>query len=279
MFTLKSGNRELEINPTLIMGVVNLTPDSFYSASRAFSESDYINIIDKMVSDGVDIIDLGGQSTRPGATLVGDDEEYIRIAGALDYIRSKYPKVWVSIDTFHAEVARLSLEKGAHIINDVTAGEFDKKIHAVVAEFDACYVCMHMQGNPQNMQVKPHYKNVTADVMEFLKLKIKECEHDGIKNIILDPGFGFGKTIEHNYELVKNLNIFSELGYPLLAGFSRKSMIYKVLDTTPENSLIGTTVLNTIGILSGVSILRVHDILEAKQCIRIISLIKKSTTY
>jgi len=279
MFTLKSGNRELEINSTLIMGVVNLTPDSFYSASRAFSESEYIKIIDQMVSDGVDIIDLGGQSTRPGATLVSDDDEYSRINGALDYIRLRYPQVWVSIDTFHSKVARLALEKGAHIINDVTAGDYDENIHSVVAEFDGCYVCMHMQGNPENMQVNPTYKNVTNEVMEFLKTKIKQCEQAGIKNIIIDPGFGFGKTIEHNYELVKTLNTFTELGYPLLVGFSRKSMIYKVLGTTPEKSLNATTVLNTIGILSGVSILRVHDILEAKECTKIISLIKKSTNF
>lgn len=275
MFTLKSGYRKLEIKYPLIMGVVNLTPDSFYSVSRAFSESEYIKIIDQMVLDGVDIIDLGGQSTRPGATLVSDEDEYSRIAGALDYIILKYPQVWVSIDTFHSNVARQALEKGAHIINDITSGGFDKNIHSVVAEFNGCYVCMHMQGNPENMQVNPSYKNVTTEVMEFFKTKINQCEQAGIKNIVIDPGFGFGKTIEHNYELVKNLDSFIGFGYPVLAGFSRKSMIYKMLDTTPENSLNATTVLNTIGVLKGVSILRVHDVKEAAEVIKVINCVNK----
>jgi dihydropteroate synthase len=274
MFTLKSGSRELEINSPLIMGVVNLTPDSFYSASRAFSESEYIKIIDQMVSDGVDIIDLGGQSTRPGATLVSDDDEYNRINGALDYIRLRYPQVWVSIDTFHSKVARLALEKGAHIINDVTAGHFDKNIHSVVAEYDGCYVCMHMQGNPNNMQINPSYNDVTSEIADFFKSKIEECKKNGINSIIIDPGFGFGKTIEHNYEILNNLDLFVGFRYPVLAGFSRKSMLYKLLGTTPEKSLNGTTVLNTIGILKGVSILRVHDVKEAAESIKIFNAMK-----
>ena len=276
MFTLKSGDRELEIRSPLIMGVVNLTPDSFYSVSRAFSESEYIKKIDQMVSDGVDIIDLGGQSTRPGATLISDEDEYSRIAGALDYILSRYPQVWVSVDTFYSKVARKALQKGAHIINDVTAGGFDKNIHSIVSEFDGCYVCMHMQGKPENMQVAPTYKDVTTEVMDFLQIKIKQCLQVGIKNIVIDPGFGFGKTIEHNYELVKTLNTFTELGYPLLVGFSRKSMIYKVLGTTPEKSLNATTVLNTIGVIKGASILRVHDVKEAIECKDIINMIRNN---
>ena len=270
MFTLKSGSRDLHIKSPLVMGVVNLTPDSFYSSSRVYAESDFIKNIDEMVSEGTDIIDLGGQSSRPGATLISAEEEYTRIAGALEYVRSKYPQVLVSIDTFHSEVARKALEKGAHIINDISAGDFDKQIHSVVADFDACYVCMHMQGNPGNMQVNPTYQNITSEILHFFKSKIKQCKKSGINSIILDPGFGFGKTIEHNYELVKNLKSFTELDYPVLAGFSRKSMIYKLLGKTPEDSLNGTTVLNTIGIMTGVSILRVHDVKEARECIKII---------
>jgi len=275
MFTLKSGSREFHIKTPLVMGVVNLTPDSFYSASRVFGDSDFINIIDEMVLEGADIIDLGGQSSRPGATLVNSEDEYNRIAGALEYLKLRYPQVWVSIDTFHSEVARKALEKGAHIINDISAGDFDKMMIATVAEFDACYVCMHMQGNPENMQIAPSYKNVTQEVLDFLRTKIKECENAGIKSLIVDPGFGFGKTIEHNYELVSNLELFIKLGYPVLAGFSRKSMIYKLLGTTPEKSLNATSVLNTYGLLKGVSVLRVHDILEAAECLKLINKINE----
>jgi len=270
MFTLKSGDRELEIRTPLIMGVVNLTPDSFYSSSRVYAESDFIKNIDEMVSEGTDIIDLGGQSSRPGATLISAEEEYTRIASALEYVRSKYPQVLVSIDTFHSDVARKALERGAHIINDISAGNFDKRMFSVAADFGACYVCMHMQGNPGNMQVNPTYQNITSEILHFFKSKIEQCKKSGINSIILDPGFGFGKTIEHNYELVKNLKSFTELDYPVLAGFSRKSMIYKLLGKTPEDSLNGTTVLNTIGIMTGVSILRVHDVKEARECIKII---------
>ena len=270
MFTLKSGSRDLHIKSPLVMGVVNLTPDSFYSASRVCAESDFVQIIDEMVSEGADIIDLGGQSSRPGATLISAEEEYTRIAGALEYVRSKYPQLWVSIDTFHSGVAKKALEKGAHIINDISAGDFDKKMHSVVADFDACYVCMHMQGNPVKMQLNPTYQNITSEILHFFKSKIEQCKKSGINSIILDPGFGFGKTIEHNYELVKNLKSFIDLDSPILAGFSRKSMIYKLLGKTPEDSLNGTTVLNTIGIMTGVSILRVHDVKEARECIKII---------
>ena len=271
MFTLKSGSRELHIKSPLVMGVVNLTPDSFYSASRVYAESDFVKLIDEMVSEGADIIDLGGQSSRPGATLITAEDEYTRIAGPLDYVRSNYSKVWVSIDTFHSEVARKALEKGANIINDISAGDFDKKMQSVVAEFDACYVCMHMQGNPETMQLNPTYQDITLEIINFFKSKIEECNKSGIKSIIIDPGFGFGKTIEHNYELVKNLKSFSALECPVMAGFSRKSMIYKVLGKTPEDSLNGTTVLNTIGIINGASILRVHDVQEAAECIKIVN--------
>ena len=274
MFTLKSGSRDLHIKSPLVMGVVNLTPDSFYSASRVCTESDFVQIIDEMVSEGADIIDLGGQSSRPGATLITAEDEYKRIADALEYVTSRYPQVWVSIDTFHSEVARKALEKGAHIINDIYAGDFDKKMHSVVADFDACYVCMHMQGNPVNMQLNPTYQNITSEILHFFKSKIEQCKKSGINSIILDPGFGFGKTIEHNYALVKNLKSFIDLDSPILAGFSRKSMIYKLLGKTPEDSLNGTTVLNTIGIMTGVSILRVHDVKEARECIKIIKEIK-----
>ena len=275
MFTLKSGSRQLQIKSPLLMGVVNLTPDSFYTASRVNTESGYRNLIDQMIFEGADIIDLGGQSTRPGSMQVSDEEEYFRIVGALEYVRSKYPHVWISIDTFHSKVARKALEKGAHIINDISSGNFDKMMIATVAEFDACYVCMHMQGNPENMQIAPSYKNVTQEVLDFLRTKIKECENAGIKSLIVDPGFGFGKTIEHNYELVSNLELFIELGYPVLAGFSRKSMIYKLLGTTPEKSLNATSVLNTYGLLKGVSVLRVHDILEAAECLKLINKINE----
>jgi dihydropteroate synthase len=274
MFTLKSGSRLLPIERPLIMGVINLTPDSFYKNSRAINQSDYIERIDQMVAQGVDIIDLGGQSSRPGAELINEEDEFKRIEGALEYTISKYPGIWVSVDTFHAAVAKKSLKKGAHIINDISAGEFDKRMLFTVAEFNACYVCMHMQGTPQKMQLKPSYLDVTTEVLDFFKGKIQQCLSAGIGSLIIDPGFGFGKSIEHNYKLANDLEMFVLMGWPVLTGFSRKSMIYKLLDFTPDQSLNGTTVLNTISIMKGASILRVHDVLEAAECVKITSAVK-----
>jgi dihydropteroate synthase len=271
MFTLESGERQLPIIEPLIMGVINLTPDSFYQASRVSSREAYESRIDQMVSEGVQIIDLGGQSSRPGAVVISADKEYERISGALEYTIKKYPNVWVSIDTFYASVAQRSLEKGAHIINDISAGNIDKSMLKTVADHKACYVCMHMKGDPQTMQRDPTYADVTQDILDFFNYKLNECKNAGVKSIIIDPGFGFGKQLKHNYKLLQNLDLFVELGFPVLTGFSRKSMIYKLLEIGPNESLNGTSVLNTIALMKGVSILRVHDIKEAIECIKIIN--------
>lgn len=275
MFTLESAGRQLPIRNPLVMGVINLTPDSFYEASRVSSKEAFETRVDQMVSEGAQIIDLGGQSSRPGAVLLSADEEYERISGALEYTIKKYPNVWVSIDTFHASVAQRSLENGAHIINDISAGNIDKSMLKTVADHKACYVCMHMKGDPQTMQRDPTYADVTKEILDFFNYKLNVCKNAGVKSIIIDPGFGFGKQLKHNYELLGNLDLFVELGIPVLTGFSRKSMIYKLLEIGPDESLNGTSVLNTIALIKGASILRVHDVREARECIKLTNALRK----
>jgi dihydropteroate synthase len=277
MFTLKSRGKELPIRHPLIMGVVNRTPDSFYAASRMESEEDYKSLIDKMVSNGVDIIDVGGQSTKPGAEMISIETELDRVIPTINYINEHYPTIWISIDTFNSAVAEAAVLAGALIVNDISAGTLDDKMIETVSALNCTYCCMHMQGSPETMQHNPTYDDVVEEVIGFLKTKITACRRAGIDSLILDPGFGFGKTIAHNYQLVKQLNRLSALGFPLLTGFSRKSMIYKVLETSPDDSLNGTTVLNTYALLNGTSILRVHDVLEARQAVQLINTIMKSS--
>ncbi len=276
MFTLKSRGKELPIHRPLVMGVVNRTPDSFYTASRMESEEDYKSLIDKMVSHGVDIIDVGGQSTKPGAEMISIETELERVIPPIDYIRDKYPTVWISIDTFNSAVAEAAVLAGALIVNDISAGSLDNTMIETVSALNCTYCCMHMQGSPETMQRNPTYDDVVEEVIAFLKTKIIDCRRAGIDSLILDPGFGFGKTLEHNYQLVKQLNRLSTLGFPILTGFSRKSMIYKLLEISPEDALNGTTVLNTFAILQGASIIRVHDVIEARQTVQLIEAIMKS---
>jgi dihydropteroate synthase len=273
MFTLKSRGKELPIHRSLIMGVVNRTPDSFYTASRMESEDDYKSLIDKMVSNGVDIIDVGGQSTKPGAEMISIATELERVISTIEYIKENYPNLWISIDTFNSVVAEAAVLAGALIVNDISAGNLDKKMIQTIAALDCTYCCMHMQGIPKTMQTKPTYDDVIEDVITFFNQKINECTDAGIDSLIIDPGFGFGKTIAHNYQLVKQLNRLSTLGFPLLTGFSRKSMISNLLAISSDQALNGTTVLNTYALLNGASILRVHDVLEARQAVQIIEAI------
>jgi len=273
MFTLKSRGKELPIHRSLIMGVVNRTPDSFYTASRMESEDDYKSLIDKMVSNGVDIIDVGGQSTKPGAEMISIETELERVISTIEYIKENYPNLWISIDTFNSVVAEAAVLAGALIVNDISAGNLDKKMIQTIAALDCTYCCMHMQGIPKTMQTKPTYDDVIEDVITFFNQKINECTDAGIDSLIIDPGFGFGKTIAHNYQLVKQLNRLSTLGFPLLTGFSRKSMISNLLAISSDQALNGTTVLNTYALLNGASILRVHDVLEARQAVQIIEAI------
>ena len=269
MFTLNSNGKQLNINTPLVMGVLNCTDDSFYEGSRSLELTDLQKRINQMIAEGVDIIDVGGQSTKPGAIQIETATEIERVKGALLYIHSQYPQQWVSIDTTRSEVAQFAVEHGADIVNDISAGNMDDKMISTVAALNVPYICMHMQGRPETMQIAPTYGNVTKDVIAFFKDKIAVLKEAGIQEIIIDPGFGFGKTIEHNYQLMHELEQFHQLELPLLVGISRKSMIYKLLGTTPEEALNGTTMLNTIALMHGAHILRVHDVKAAKEVVKL----------
>jgi len=269
MFTLNSNGKQLNINTPLVMGVLNCTDDSFYEGSRSLQLTDLEKRIDLMIAEGVDIIDVGGQSTKPGAFQIETKIEIERVNGALHYIQTEYPNQWVSIDTTRSEVAQFAVEHGADIVNDISAGNMDDKMISTVAALHVPYICMHMQGRPETMQNAPTYENVTTEIIAFFKEKIAILNEAGIKEVIIDPGFGFGKTVEHNYQLMNELEQFHQLELPLLVGISRKSMIYKLLGSSPEEALNGTTVLNTIAVMKGAHILRVHDVKSAKEVIKL----------
>jgi len=275
MFTLNCKGRLLVVDKPLVMGIINATPDSFFGDSR-FNEVDEIAAqAEKMLSDGADIIDVGGQSTRPGSELISADEEIKRIIPAINIIVKKFPAAFISVDTFYSKVAAAAVDAGASIVNDISAGSIDKKIIETVAGLKVPYILMHMKGTPQTMQQNAVYENVTREVLDFFISKTFELKNAGILDIIIDPGFGFAKTIEHNFELLKNLSVFNMLEKPVMLGISRKSTIYKTLGITAEEALNGTTVLNTIGLLNGASILRVHDVKEAKEAVMLFSAMNK----
>jgi dihydropteroate synthase len=276
MFTLNSKERILSASKPLVMGIINATPDSFYTSSRVSNESDFASKIDQMILEGADIIDIGGQSSRPGAIEVSVEEEISRVLGPIEYIAAQYPEKWMSIDTTRSVVAQLAISAGAHIVNDISGGNQDQEMLSTVAELDVPFICTHMQGTPETMQISPTYTNVVNEVFGYFQEKIKDCNKAGIKSLILDPGFGFGKTIAHNYQIIKHLQKFNELGFPILVGVSRKSMIYKQLEITADEALNGTTVLNTYALLHGASIIRVHDVKEANQAVTLINTIMRA---
>lgn len=275
MFTLNSNGKRLNIDSPLVMGVLNCTDDSFYEGSRSMEEKVLRQKIDQMIAEGADIIDVGGQSTRPGSIQISLENEIQRVEGPLSYIKSAYPDQWVSIDTTRAVVAKFAVENGAAIVNDISAGNMDDQMISTVASLGVPYICMHMKGNPETMQLNPNYENVTTEVLHFFSEKINQIKNAGIKEIILDPGFGFGKTLPHNYQLMKELEQFHQFALPLLVGISRKSMIYKLLECSPDEALNGTTVLNTVALTKGAHILRVHDVKAAKEAIRLTNELKK----
>lgn len=269
-FRLQFGDKELDLNTPKIMGILNLTPDSFYDGGKFNSDNDIHIRVETMLLEGADIIDIGAVSTKPGADEVSEEEELNRLLPVVKTISSVFPETIISVDTYRSEVARLSINEGAHIINDISGGTFDKQMAQTIAELNVPYILMHIKGSPKNMQDKPEYKNVTNDVFSFFEKQLEILNsYQVYDNIILDPGFGFGKNLEHNYKLLKNLDKLKRLGYPILAGVSRKSMINKVLDSLPENALNGTTVVNTIALLNGANILRVHDVKAANEAIKI----------
>ena len=255
----------------LVMGILNITPDSFYSGSRINDENSLLQKAEDMLQQGADILDLGGQSTRPGSELISAEDELKRIIPAIISVSKKFPEAIISVDTYYASVAREAVSSGASIVNDISAGTIDPDIIPAVAALGVPYICMHMPGTPQNMQSLNFYADLTTDVISFLADKINSCREAGIKDIIADPGFGFGKNIEQNFEMIQQLEKFQVLRVPILVGLSRKSTIYKTLAVTPEEALNGTTVLHTVALLKKAAILRVHDVREAVQAVKLIS--------
>ena len=275
MFTLNCKGRLLVIDKPLVMGIINVTPDSFFGGSRFNSVDEIVTETEKMLNDGADIIDIGGQSTRPGSELIPADEEIKRVVPSINAIANKFPRAFISIDTFYSKVAVAAVDAGATIINDISAGSMDNKMIETVAELKVPYVLMHMKGTPQTMQQNATYENATREVFDFFIAKTDELKNAGIVDIIIDPGFGFAKTIGQNFELLKNLSVFKMLDKAIMLGISRKSTIYKTLGVSADEALNGTSVLNTIGLMNGASILRVHDVKEATEAIKLFSAIYK----
>lgn len=268
MKTIKLADRELDFSVPVVMGILNVTPDSFYDGGKYVSEVKVIERIHQIVEEGAGIIDVGAYSTRPGAAFVDEKEELGRLSWAVELIRKYYPEVAVSIDTFRAKVAEEIITcLGPVIVNDISGGTMDDGMFEMVAKTGVPYMMMHIQGTPQTMQKNPVYQDVVAEVRDFFTERIEKLNALGFDNIILDPGFGFGKTLAHNYELMNHMEIYQELGYPVLVGISRKSMIYKLLGGTAQDALNGTTVLNTIALMKGANILRVHDVKEAREAV------------
>ena len=277
MFTLNCKGRLLIIHEPIVMGILNITPDSFYAGSRFPENNRIIDTVGPMIEDGATIIDIGGQSTRPGAEKIAADEEAERVVPVIETIRKTFPNLFISVDTYYAAVARHSVIAGADIVNDISAGLLDPGMPEAVAQLNVPIIAMHMKGTPQTMQGLAHYEHLIPEILEYFIERISHLEAAGIKDIILDPGFGFAKTIEQNFLLLAGLENLKILQKPVLAGLSRKSMIYKTLKTTPEASLNGTTALNTIALTKGANILRVHDVKEAAECIKLTSQLQSSS--
>jgi dihydropteroate synthase len=271
MFTLNCKGRLLVVDKPLVMGIINITPDSFYTGSRYTEIDAVVKQAEQMLNDGADILDIGGQSTRPDSERITADEELKRVTGGIEAIHKNFPGAIISVDTYYSLVVKESVAAGASIVNDISAGRIDEAMISTVASLQIPYVLMHMQGTPQTMHQSPQYENVIKEVLDFFIQKINELHKAGIHDVIIDPGFGFGKTINHNFELLRHLSVFNMLGCPILIGISRKSTIYKTLGITAHGALNGTTVLNTIGLMNGANILRVHDVKEAKETIQLVT--------
>jgi len=261
----------IDLSTPKIMGILNVTPDSFYDGGRYTTEKDILKRVDKMLNDGATFIDVGAFSTRPKAKNVSLEEELNRSLKAIKTILKEFPETLISVDTFRSEVAQEAINAGACMINDISGGTLDSNIFQTVANLQVPYILMHIQGTPENMQENPQYTDVVCDIRAFFSNKINTLKNLGVNDIILDVGFGFGKTIAHNYELLNNLDLFNCFGLPLLAGISRKSMLYKILDIEAKNALNATTVANTLALQKGVSILRVHDVKEAFEAVKIVN--------
>ena len=277
-YTLNVRGKLLDLSEPQIMGILNVTPDSFFSGSRKQTDVEIRDRVEQIVGEGGQMIDIGAYSSRPGADDVSPEEEMARLRKGMKIVREIAPDIPVSVDTFRADVARMCVEElGVDIINDISGGELDKDMFNTVAKLGVPYILMHMKGNPQNMQNNPQYDDLMKEVLLYFADKIQRLRDLGQKDIILDPGFGFAKTLEHNYELMNHMEELKVFELPILSGISRKSMIYKLLGTSPLEALNGTTVLNTISILKGASILRVHDVKEAKEVARMIKFLMQNS--
>ena len=268
--TIRVNGQLMNLSTPKVMGILNVTPDSFYAGSRKETTSDIAYRVEQIITEGADMIDIGAYSSRPNAEHVSTKKEMARLRKGLEIIREVAPEAIVSVDTFRADVASMCVEEyGAALINDISGGQMDERMFDTVARLNVPYIMMHMQGTPQDMQLHIHYNHLRMEIMQYFALKVQELYARGVKDIIIDPGFGFGKTLAHNYELFKHLEDFKLFGLPLLVGISRKSMIYKLLDSSPEEALNGTTVLNTIALTKGADILRVHDVKACVEAVRI----------
>ncbi|MCE3279103.1 MAG: folP, partial [Bacteroidetes bacterium] len=262
-------------NP-VIMGILNITPDSFHDGGKYTRESDWLKRADEMLEQGADIIDIGGYSSRPGAMHISEEEEAERVLRTIRSVRQRFPEALISVDTFRSEIARESVNSGANIVNDISGGTLDDKMFETIAELNVPYILMHIKGTPQDMQKDPQYEYVVKEVFEFLKTRLEKLRSLGVNQVILDPGFGFGKTVDHNFELMRHLDKFTELGCPILVGISRKSIVNKLLNISSKDSVNGTSVLNTIALQNGARIIRVHDVKEAREVITILNKMKSA---
>ncbi|TKB96297.1 dihydropteroate synthase [Pedobacter cryophilus] len=274
--TLNVGGKIIDLTQPKVMGILNITPDSFFSGSRLQSEKEILLQAEKMLIESADFLDLGAYSSRVGATDISPEEEEKRLIPAIKIIVKNFPEALLSVDTFRATIAEKAIENGAHIINDISGGNLDEHMFKTVGKLKVPYVLMHMKGNPQTMKDLNHYENMMQEISFYFSEKIAQLKEAGVKDIILDPGFGFAKNVEQNFKLLQHLEDFRILGYPVLAGLSRKSMIWRSLNISPQQALNGTSVLNTIALQHGASILRVHDVKEAMECIKLTTLLNSN---
>jgi dihydropteroate synthase len=265
--TLNLHGKLIDLSDPKVMGILNITPDSFYQGSRFSNPSNILKQTEKMLTEGADFIDVGGYSARPGGTDIPEEEELQRVLPVIQLIKKEFPDAIISVDTFRSEVAKQAVLNGASLVNDISAGDLDSKMLEVMASLKVPYVAMHMRGTPQTMTQHSSYENLIKNITDYFHQKIEQLKRKGIKDIIIDPGFGFAKTIDQNFQLLNQLNYFQVLEKPILVGLSRKSMIWKTLKTTPENALNGTTAIHAVALIKGASILRVHDVKEAMETI------------
>lgn len=272
--TLNVGGRLIHFDSPKIMGILNITPDSFFDGGKYKDEKSILQLVEKMITDGADFIDVGGYSSRPGAKDVTQEEELERVLSVIKVIVKNFPESILSIDTFRSEVARQAIEEGALMVNDISGGALDNKMFDLIARHHIPYILMHMKGTPQTMKSMAEYENLISEMLDYFHPRLHQLHQMGVVDIMIDPGFGFAKTIAHNFELLKQLELLKILNKPMVIGLSRKSMIWKTLDTNPENALNGTTVLNTIALLKGASILRIHDVKEAVEAVKLTNFVK-----